>query len=129
MTTPTASQVLARRRAEQATLLAEAKRFAEDLDPTLGVRAVVVFGSVARGDFHDASDVDVLVIADDLPPEALERNAAVGLPPLRVEFTAWTPDEWGREVDRGNPIAVTTRDWRIVVRGDLDGLDESPGEG
>lgn len=94
--------------------------FAEGLDPALDVRAVVVFGSVARGDFHDASDVDVLIVAGHLPRRALERNAAVGLAPPRVEFVAWTPDEWRREHDRGNPIALDACERGHVLRGTLD---------
>lgn len=112
-------RVLERRRAEQAALIARAERFAEALDPALDVRAVVVFGSVARGDFHDSSDIDVLVIAGALPDRALERTAAVGVPPPRVEFVAWMPHEWRAERDRGNPIAVEARDHGLLLRGAL----------
>lgn len=117
-----AREVLDRRRAEQAALLARAERFATGLEPALDVRAVVVFGSVARGDFHDASDVDVLIVAERLPERALERNAAVGLAPPRVEFVAWTPDEWRRERDRGNPIAVDAGERGLPLRGALADL-------
>ena len=78
MTTPAARAVIARRRAGREALLAPVGRFADDLDPALGVRAVVVLGSVARGDSHAASDVDVLVVADHLPGAALARGAALG---------------------------------------------------
>ncbi len=117
MSRATTRQVLDRRRAERAALVAKAERFAEGLDPALGIRAVVIFGSVARGDFHDTSDVDVLIIADGLPEPALERNAAVGLPPPRLEFIAWTPDEWRRERDRGNPIAVEVDERGLLLHG------------
>lgn len=120
MSRPTASQVLARRREERTALLERAERFAESLAPALGVRAVVVFGSVARGDFHDASDVDVLVIAEGLPERALERNAAIGIPPARVEFVAWTDEEWRWERSRRNPIAVESAECGIVLRGALE---------
>ena len=32
-----------------------------------------VIGSVARGDFNDASDIDVVIIARNLPKNPLER--------------------------------------------------------
>ena len=89
------------------------------LDSVLDVCAVIVFGSVARGDFHDSSDVAVLVIAEGLPDRALERNAAGGVPPPRVAFVAWTPDEWRREYDRGNPIAVEAAECGLLLRGEL----------
>lgn len=81
---------------------------------------MVVFGSVARGDFHDASDIDVLIVADKLPARVLERNAAVGLAPSRVEFVVWTPDEFRQELARGNPIAVEAEERGVVLRGALD---------
>lgn len=120
MTRATARQVLDRRRAERASLIARARQFADELDRALDVRAVAVFGSVARGDFHDASDVDVLIIAEGLPEQPLERNAVIGLPPPRVEFIAWTPGEWRRERDRGNPIADEARTVGLVLVGALD---------
>lgn len=121
MTQPTVKQVLDRRRAQRAALLAKAERFADGLASELVVRAVVVFGSVARGDFHDASDVDVLVVADELPSSALRRNAAVGIPPAGVEFVAWTTTEWRQERARDNPIAAGALEHGVVVRGALPG--------
>ncbi|MGH8908620.1 MAG: nucleotidyltransferase family protein [Egibacteraceae bacterium] len=44
-------------------------------------RAVVIFGSVARGDFNDTSDIDVLVVAERLPARATDRLAALGAYP------------------------------------------------
>ena len=116
----TARAVVNRRRAERAALIARARRFADTLDPAVGVNAVVVFGSVARGDFHDSSDVDVLVVAEHLPDRTLERNAALGIPPPRVEFVAWTPAEWRRERERRNPIAVEAEAVGVVLSGVLD---------
>lgn len=124
MTPPTPRQVLDRRRDEQAALLARAERFAAGLDPALDVRAVVVFGSVARGDFHDTSDVDVLVVAARLPSSPLDRNAAVGVAPPRVEYVAWCPDEWRRELERGNPITIDVGQHGRVLRGTLDHLSD-----
>jgi len=38
----------------------------------LAVKLVVLFGSRARGDYTDESDIDVLVVADDLPRDPRE---------------------------------------------------------
>jgi predicted nucleotidyltransferase len=43
-----------------------AQGFASGLDASVGVRAAVVVGSVARGDFHAGSEVNVLLVADGL---------------------------------------------------------------
>lgn len=112
--------VIERRRREQAELLARARSFATQLDPALGVSAVVVFGSVARGDFNLWSDVDVLVIAEHLPDRWLDRLAAVGddAPP-RVAPIAWTPQEFRRKLGAGDPIAAECLRNGVVVAGAL----------
>jgi uncharacterized protein len=46
----------------RATLLRELEAFAARLGAELGVEAVYVFGSLARGDQHEGSDIDLLVI-------------------------------------------------------------------
>lgn len=104
MSRTTPRQVIESQRARRRELISLAERFVDSLDPALDIQEVVVFGSVARGDCHETSDVDVLVIAKNLPDRALQRNAALGIPPPRVEFVAWTPEELHRERQRGNPI-------------------------
>lgn len=113
-TLPTAREVVARRRAERRSLLDRAKTLARGLDARLGVRAVVVFGAVARGDFNTYSDVDVLVVAEHLPDDYRQRLDAIGWPPpSRVEPVAWTPDEYRRQLARRNPIAVEAERARV----------------
>ena len=57
---------------------------------TYRVREVAVFGSALRDDFHDGSDVDILV---DLEPDA--RVGLITLQRMRDELAAM----WGRPVD------------------------------
>ncbi|MDP8971495.1 MAG: nucleotidyltransferase domain-containing protein [Actinomycetota bacterium] len=102
----TVKAVIARRRAQRAELLEGARRFAETLDPSLDVEAVVVFGSVARGDFNLWSDIDVLVVAGAVPDRFLDRVDALGRPAARVEPIVWTPSEWRKQLRRRNPIAI-----------------------
>lgn len=74
-------------------LLQRACAFARHLPDELAVAGVVVVGSVARGDFHDHSDIDVVVIAGHLPDRPADRLAALGPPPPGAEPVVWTPDE------------------------------------
>ena len=53
-----ARRVIARRREERRVLLDRVTDWARHLAPALGVEAVVVFGSVARGDFYVWSDIE-----------------------------------------------------------------------
>jgi hypothetical protein len=118
-TRPTPADVIARRRADRAALIAVANAFADRLSADLDVCAVIVFGSVARGDFHDHSDIDVLVVARALPEEYEARLAAVGWPGGDgVEAVVWTPAEYRWQRSRGNPIAVEAEDAGVWVVGD-----------
>jgi predicted nucleotidyltransferase len=121
-----AREVIARRHAERAALIARAQRFAHALNPALGVRAVVVFGSVARGDFSDHSDVDVLVVAEHLPQRPLDRFAVLGEAPDPIQPVAWTPQEWLGEVERGNPVAAEAREHGVWLLGGPGVLDARP---
>lgn len=121
--------VLARRRAEREALIARAASFARNLDPLLGVHAVVVFGSVARGDFNRWSDIDVLVVAEHLPPGPRQRWEAFGAAPAGVQPVAWTAEEWHTELARRNPIAVEAVEagvWLVGSRGRLSGERGGP---
>lgn len=70
---------------------------------------MVVFGSVARGDFHDESDIDVLVVAEHLPPDPVARQLAIGSPaPGGIEAVAWTPGDWHAGEHR-DPIGLEAR--------------------
>jgi len=59
----------------------------------------LIFGSFARGEQHERSDVDVLVITRDDQLTADQVNALLG----------GEQDQLGREI---NPFVLTTREWR-----------------
>ncbi|GIW42011.1 MAG: DNA polymerase [Candidatus Binatia bacterium] len=56
-----------------------ARRYAKLLESTLGDRlvSVVLFGSVARGDARENSDIDLLIVARDLPRGQFARKRAL----------------------------------------------------
>ncbi len=117
--------VLARRRAEREDLLRTARSYADALSARLHIRAAVVFGSVARGDFNQWSDIDLLVIAEDLPADALTRLDALGPRPARVQPIAWTLDEWRTQLDRKNPITVEAVAKGVWVSGSTEKLSQA----
>ncbi len=89
--------LLERRRAERERLIEEARAYAERLRAGLGEASVFLYGSVARGDFNMASDLDLLVVSSRLPAEPLERlrllqSFALG----REEPKGLLPDEYAR---------------------------------
>ncbi len=119
-----AEGVIQRRRAERERLLDLARRFVSVLDPALSIRAAVVFGSLARGDFNRWSDIDLLIVADNLPAGHGQRLDTLGAWPPGVQPIVWTPEEWQGQRRRGNPIAVEAAAsgvWLAGSREDLDG--------
>lgn len=117
-------RVLERRRARRDVLVETARRFADELTERVELRAAVVIGSVARGDFNVWSDIDLLVIADALPERSLDRLAAVEPRPPLIQPIPWTPAEWRYELARGNPMAVEATDRGIWLRGSPDELGD-----
>lgn len=113
-----AAAVVAARRAQRDRLLGLARRFADHLDPDLGTVAVAVFGSVARGDFHEESDVDVLVVASHLPDDPRDRLRALGEWPAPLEPVVWTPAEYRRQRSRDEPITAEAEADGVWLRGD-----------
>lgn len=115
-----ARDVVARRRLERDDKIAIAKGFADDLPPELDVKAAVVFGSVARGDFNRWSDIDVLIVAEHLPASGFERLSA--LQPWarpKVQPVAWTSAELQDRRRRKDPIALEADRCGVVVRGQI----------
>lgn len=71
-----------------------------------GIDAAFVYGSFARGDARDDSDVDVLVVGDLAEDAALGRQAAeasvlLGRP---VEVRSYTPERLRKQIASGNAV-------------------------
>lgn len=108
---------IARRRLEQMDLVGRARVFADGIEPALGIRAAVVVGSVARGDFNLWSDIDVIVVADGFADRLLERWDQLGERPPRVEPHPWTAGEWHQRRARRDPMITEALECGIWLRG------------
>jgi predicted nucleotidyltransferase len=87
--------LLAARRARRAELLDVAAAYAAALARRQGPLSAFVAGSVARGDFHPGSDIDVIVVARALPPQPLPRAALLhAVATGAIEPRGYTPPEW-----------------------------------
>ncbi len=83
-----------------------AKEYVKNLSKTISIKKAFIIGSVARGDFNESSDVDVLIIAESLPQHPLKRLYFLYktvIPP--VEPKAYTPEEYKKLLKDGNPLA------------------------
>lgn len=114
-----ARRVIARRRSERDARIGAARDHVGRLAQRITVIAAAVYGSTARGDFNVWSDVDVLVIAQDLPERAPDRSGVLleDAPP-GVQVVGWTPEELAREHARGNPIAREIPEHGVVLLGE-----------
>lgn len=68
---------------------------------------IILFGSQARGDFHQESDVDICIIVSttkDWFERQLEFRKAVQFPDLDIEPHIYTQDELDKMIEDGNPF-------------------------
>ena len=88
--------------------LALLKRYARKRGAAFRARTIVLTGSLARGDYTGTSDADILIIADDLPRNPLERYLQFAEPslPFDIEPRAYTPREFGSMVKQRDVFAI-----------------------
>jgi predicted nucleotidyltransferase len=110
-----------RRRAERDEMVAAARAYIRTKVTEMTIRAAYVVGSVARGDFNQWSDIDVVIVADELPARFLDRIDLFSDRPAGVEIFAYTPQELDLERERNNPIALEATDIGIDLLAGLEG--------
>jgi predicted nucleotidyltransferase len=80
----------------QKIMLKRAKRFIEKLKRDFKIDGVYVVGSRARGDYLEDSDIDLVIICNEMKGlryiERLEKISKYAEP--KIEFFVYTKDEW-----------------------------------
>ncbi|MEL9940863.1 MAG: nucleotidyltransferase domain-containing protein [Ignisphaera sp.] len=108
-------------RADQA--LRKAREFAECIKRVFhNIDLVILFGSYARGDFNEWSDIDILVVVgEELPKKPTERIdlvvpciATVGAP---IEPLIITREEFEKLKEKRNPAVVEALSNGIPILG------------
>lgn len=108
------------RRKEREDLLEKAEHYLKILRKKIGPLTGIVFGSVSRGDFNYASDVDVLVIAKELPSHPLRRIEILLSPWVPgVDPKGYTPSEFEALKQKNNPFIQSILQEGIVLLDDL----------
>ncbi len=69
---------------------------------------IILFGSWARGDFNEGSDIDILVIKKTRARflDRTESVLAMTRSSMDLEILVYTPEEFQNMQDRGNPFAL-----------------------
>jgi len=121
-------KALERRKMERRMMIDLARAYVDQImtrkaEP-VKVLARAVIGSVARADFNQASDIDMIIISDNLPDNPLARSELLyrDIPP-KIEPKAFTPAEFRQMVEKKNPLAVSALTYGVVLC-DTDGLFE-----
>lgn len=92
------------------------------------IELALIYGSVARGQETARSDVDLLVVADDLTLEELYVALASAETELdrQINPTLYTPREFAKRRNAGHPfVARVLGGDKIVLLGDIDGTSET----
>jgi predicted nucleotidyltransferase len=113
-------RVIERRRQQQRELLDIARRYVAELRQRIGPLSAWVYGSVARGDFNQGSDVDLLIVAPNLPDNPLARMEVLyaALEPP-VEPKGYTPGEWQSMCSKGRLVTREVSKSSVVIVDDL----------
>ncbi len=83
----------------------------------------MIYGSVAKGSDTSASDIDLLIVADELRLEDVYAvlAPAENLLDRQVNPTLFTPDEFARRRERKNPFLMRVLDGsKIILTGSID---------
>ncbi len=85
----------------------------------LNPRALILFGSYARGDFTEESDIDVILIAENLPKKLIERRSLSSLYHLKkLMAIGYYPEEFMEELRRGNPFIHEVLNEGVIIYSD-----------
>lgn len=97
---------LAARRSEQAQLIEVAREYVRRASARIPVIAAAVVGSVARGDFNVWSDIDVVLVAEELPERAPDRQGLLLEPSTPgIQPVGFTRAEFQAALRKGNRLA------------------------
>ncbi|HDD64354.1 MAG: nucleotidyltransferase domain-containing protein [Thermoprotei archaeon] len=91
-----------------------------------GALAVILVGSLARGDYTAFSDADVVVIADNVPSRPMDRIKDFLDPTLSVDVEprVYTRDEILEMARRGSKVVEEIASYGILLAGDRKIFEE-----
>ncbi|GBC74780.1 hypothetical protein HRbin06_00087 [archaeon HR06] len=92
--------------------------YLEKLSKIFTLRLVILFGSFVRGDWKEYSDIDLLIVADELSEDVGENY--VKLKEYNIEPIAYNPNCFLKEVERPNLILLDALQYGKVLKADED---------
>ena len=101
-------------------VLEELRRYAAVKSATLGTKAIILAGSLAKGTYTGMSDADVLIIADEVPERSLDRYTLFQDSSLSIDIEPriYTTSEFLSKVEQGDHFAIETLERGIPLFGE-----------
>ncbi|MCK9306900.1 MAG: nucleotidyltransferase domain-containing protein [Methanoculleus sp.] len=85
-------------------VIEQVRDLAREIRARRHVSAIILYGSFSRGDFHEGSDVDLIVVGDFRERFHKRAAAILDLTDLPVEPICYTEEEFAEMVRGGNPF-------------------------
>ena len=100
-------------------VLEELRRYAAVKGATLGTKAIILAGSLAKGTYTGTSDADVLIIADEVPGKPLDRYTLFQDLSLSIDIEPriYTTREFISKVEQGDHFAIEALEKGIPLFG------------
>lgn len=108
-------EVVERRKKLREEVIIKASKWAKNLPFKA---TAILIGSYTRGDFNLWSDVDILLISNDLKGKPLERLKSLTVP-AGFQVIPQTPKEFKTNLKKKSPMAIEAIKSGIVLREDL----------
>lgn len=102
-------------RADVEGLRERVRMLADELRSRYGASLVLLFGSLARGDVHEGSDIDLIVVGD-IPGRFHERpGQVIEMTELPVEPLCYTQEEFALMLADENPFILAALEEGVPV--------------
>ena len=95
----------------------EIARFCENIIKALNPSAIILYGSLARGDYKKGSDIDIIIVADNLPQKFTDRIElllcfSAGGP---IEPRGYTPHEFLKMIEEAYGTVLDAIAYGIIL--------------
>jgi len=87
----------------------EIKKYVEALREQINPKLIILYGSAAKGSFGIGSDIDILVVSDNLPKNPNKRlKMLYEIDPTRapIDPKGYTPSEIKKMLAKGHPLIL-----------------------
>lgn len=85
-------------------ILEDIKDFAKDLKKKFAIKAIYLYGSFAKGEIHEGSDIDLVIVGDFKERFPYRIGKILELTHLPIEPLVYTKEEFQKMVDDENPF-------------------------